>query len=62
VTLVTDKQIGARKNDWSGDREKSCVKNAELNAPSREAGVSSQFWAFGYWRLAFDPGPGIFQR
>jgi hypothetical protein len=48
MTQITDKKAGARKNGQSGDREKSCVKNAKLNAPSREAGFSYQRSAFGF--------------
>jgi hypothetical protein len=44
--VITDRKIGARKNGLSGDREKSCVKNAELNAPSKVA-VSYQLSATG---------------
>jgi hypothetical protein len=41
VTHVTDKKAGARKNDHSGDRGNSCVKNAELNAPSGQLSALS---------------------
>jgi hypothetical protein len=56
VTGVTDKELGARKNGWSGDRGKSCVKNAKLNAPSGKMLLGLQLSAVSHQLSAVERG------